>query len=99
VKDLKKNHRICKKGHHYYKRTDCPACPVCEQEQKPEEGFLSLIVAPARRALESAGIKTLEELSRHSEKEILTLHGMGPSTIPKLRKALALRDFKFRKQE
>jgi hypothetical protein len=30
----------------------------------------------------------LEELANWTEKEILNLHGMGPGTIPKLKKAL-----------
>ncbi len=62
---------------------------MCEQERKPESGFLSEPVAPARRALENAGITTLEVLSAYTEKQILTLHGMGPSSIPKLREALS----------
>lgn len=44
--------------------------------------------APARRALEHRGIQTVEELSKYSEKEILKLHGMGPASLPKLRKVL-----------
>ena len=90
--------RTCKNGHQYYKSSDCPVCPICEQERKPEEGFLSLIAAPARRALERAGITTLTQLSSRSEAEILKLHGMGPGSIPKLRKALASKKMSFRKQ-
>ena len=80
--------RICSKGHRFYKSSDCPVCPFCEGEKKPATGFLSIISAPARRALEGAGINTLTKLSKYSEKELLKLHGMGPSTIPKLKKAL-----------
>jgi len=97
MKVVKRNRRVCNAGHVYYKSTDCPTCPVCEQQRKPELGFFSLIAAPARRALESAGIKTLNQLSLHSEKEILSLHGMGPSTISKLRKALASKGYDFKK--
>jgi hypothetical protein len=93
---LKVNLRICKKGHKYYKSSDCPTCPVCELERKPRLGFLSLIAAPARRALEGAGIKTLADLSLRSESEILKLHGMGPGSIPKLRKALKSEGYSFR---
>jgi DNA-directed RNA polymerase alpha subunit len=57
-------------------------------KRKPETGFLSKLGAPARRALEREGINTLTKLSKYSESEILKLHGMGPSTIPKLKKAL-----------
>jgi predicted RecB family nuclease len=89
--------RTCEKGHQYYKSSDCPTCPICEQERKPESGFLSLIGAPARRALEHVGIKTLKQLSKRTEVEILQLHGMGPSTIVKLRKALEAENLSFRR--
>jgi len=85
---MKGDLRICKNGHRYYKSSDCPTCPVCEDERKPDNGFLAVLAAPARRALESAGIKTLKQLSKRSETEILKLHGMGPGSLPKLRKAL-----------
>ncbi len=74
-----------------------PTCPACEEESKPDQGFLSFIPAPARWALEGVGIKTLVLLSRWTESEILTLHGIGPSTIPKLRRALASEGYAFRK--
>jgi len=89
--------RICSRGHAYYKSSDCPTCPICEQERKPENGFLSLLSAPARRALEREGIKNLEHLSQYTEAEILGLHGMGPSSIPKLRGALKKQGLSFRK--
>ena len=62
--------------------------PSLEKEKKPKTGFLSLLSSPARNALEHHGIQTIEELSKYSEKEILKLHGMGPTSMPKLRKAL-----------
>lgn len=64
-------------------------------KQKAQSRFLSEVVAPARRALENEGITTPEKLARYSEREILKLHGMGPSTIPKLRKALKEKGLKF----
>ncbi|KRF08117.1 hypothetical protein ASG89_16960 [Paenibacillus sp. Soil766] len=88
--------RICNKGHKYYKSTDCPTCPTCEQELKPESGFLSTLSAPARRALENNGITTLLELSNYSEAEILKYHGMGPGSLPKLRAALQTNGLSFR---
>ena len=80
--------RICSKGHEYYKSSDCPTCPTCEQERKPENGFLSQLSAPARRAIENNEITTLQQLSKFSEKEVLQFHGVGPSSIPKLKTAL-----------
>jgi predicted RecB family nuclease len=75
---IKKTLRICDKRHKYYKSSDCPTYPTCEKERKPENGFLSLLAAPARRALENKGLTTLQQLSKFSEEEILQLHGMGP---------------------
>ncbi|MBL7910416.1 MAG: RNA polymerase alpha subunit C-terminal domain-containing protein [Bacteroidia bacterium] len=94
----KKQLRTCSKGHTYYKSSDCPTCPICEEERKPENGFLSLLAAPARRALENAGIKTLAQLSKYSEAEILELHGMGPGSLPKLRAALKAKKLAFSKK-
>jgi len=91
------NLRVCSNGHQYYKSSDCPTCPVCERERKPQDSFLSLLFAPARRALERNGIKTLDQLSKFSEKEISELHGMGQSSIPKLREALQTQGLSFKK--
>ena len=85
---IKKTLRICDTGHGFHKSSNCPTCPTCEKERKPENGFLSSLAAPARRALENKGITTLQQLSKFSEKEILQLHGMGPGSIPKLRSSL-----------
>lgn len=94
-----KNLRTCSKGHKYYKSSDCPTCPVCENKRKPSDGFLSSLPAPARRALENKGITTLKKLASYTEKEILALHGFGPSSLPKLKKTLtaAGRAFKSKK--
>ncbi|MBL7919562.1 MAG: RNA polymerase alpha subunit C-terminal domain-containing protein [Bacteroidia bacterium] len=94
----KKELRTCPNGHTYYKSSDCPTCPVCENERKPQDSFLSLLSAPARRALENKGIKTLKQLSDYSEQEILELHGMGPGSLPKLRTALKAQKLSFRKK-
>jgi predicted RecB family nuclease len=93
----KKTLKTCKNGHQFYKSSDCPTCPICENERKPKDNFLSLIGAPARRALENKGIKTVDQLSKYTEEEILSLHGMGPSSIPKLKKALAENGLSFKK--
>jgi len=90
--------RICSKGHKFYKTSDCPTCPICEKEKKPGTGFLSILGSPARRALEREGIATLLKLSKYSEEELLTLHGIGPRTLPKLRNALREKGLSFRKK-
>jgi hypothetical protein len=89
--------RTCKNGHQFYKSSDCPTCPLCEEDRKPTEGFLSQLVAPARRALENKGITTLEKLSKYSEAEVLSLLGIGQSTLPKLHELLKERGMKFKK--
>jgi predicted RecB family nuclease len=93
---IPKQQKKCPNGHLFYKSTDCPTCPVCEQERKPESGFLATLAAPARRALENAGILTIKQLAKHSRKEILALHGMGPGSIPRLQKALTTNGLSFR---
>lgn len=92
-----KHLKICSNGHRFYKSSDCPVCPICENERKPANGFLSILSAPARRALEGQGITTLKQLSKFSEKDILQLHGIGKTTIPKLQRALAAAGLAFKK--
>lgn len=95
-KQKAKSKRVCRKGHTYYKSTDCPTCPVCERERAPKTGFLSALAAPARRALENKNIKTLKQLAGFTETEILALHGMGKSSLPKLRNALKKEGLRFK---
>jgi predicted RecB family nuclease len=87
--------RICERKHKYHKSSDCPTCPICEAERKPQSGFLSLLAAPARRALENNEVLTLEELAKRTEKEILEFHGIGKSALPLLRKALSEQGLTF----
>ncbi len=51
--------------------------------------------APAQRALEGAGIFTLEQLSHFSVAHIGKLHGMGPKAIGILRQTLAAKGLSF----
>jgi len=89
--------RTCENGHKYYKSSDCPSCPVCEAQRKPDSGFLSLLSSPARNALVHEGITSVEKLAGYSEKKILSIHGIGPASLPALRKALAGENRRFRK--
>lgn len=90
------NLRICNKGHKYYKSSDCPSCPTCEKERKPNSGFLSRLSSPARNALIHEGITTLEQLSNFSEKEILKFHGIGPASLPTLKASLEEKGLSFK---
>lgn len=88
--------KTCSKGHQFYKSSDCPVCPICEKENKPESGFLASLSAPARRALATKNIKSLADLSQFSEADLLKLHGFGPGSLPKLRQLLADAQLKFK---
>ena len=57
---------------------------------------LPKIAAPAQRALQSAGITTLTQLTKTSEAELLQLHGMGKNALEKLREALQAEGLSFR---
>ncbi len=92
----KPTRRTCPKGHTFMKSTDCPTCPKCEAEKAKAGFFVEGLSAPARRALLGASIDSLKKLARHSEKDILALHGMGPSALPKLRAALTAASLAFK---
>jgi hypothetical protein len=47
------------------------------------------LAAPARRALESAGLESLEDVARFPRDELSALHGMGPKALRLLDDALA----------
>ena len=92
-----KNRRTCPEGHVFFKTSDCNSCPVCEEQRRPPEGFLSLLSAPARRALEQKGISTPEGLAAFTQQEILSLHGIGPASIPLLKATLESHGLDFQK--
>ena len=87
--------RSCEKGHRYNKSSDCPTCPQCEKERKPESGFLSDFSAPARRALENHNITSIAELSNFTENEIRKFHGIGNKAVSK-KNALHFKGFGFK---
>ena len=57
---------------------------------------LPKISKPADRALQAAGLRTLQQLARKREDEIANLHGVGPKVMRLLREALADRGLRFR---
>ncbi|MDP3469631.1 MAG: DUF1801 domain-containing protein [Daejeonella sp.] len=67
-----------------------------KKNSKSIDGFPDSLGAPAKRALESNGIKILKQLSEYREAEILKFHGMGPSSLPKLREALLAVNLSFK---
>jgi hypothetical protein len=64
-----------------------------------EEDFLSKIGAPARRVFELHGLTTLEKVSKRSEKELLSLHGVGPKAIRLLQPFLKARGLNLAEDE
>lgn len=93
----KRKVQVCEAGHRFYKASDCLTCPKCEEARKPTDGFLATLSAPARRALEREGISTLKQLASRSEDQLLALHGLGPSSIPTLRRALSAAGLNFKR--
>ena len=87
--------KICGAGHKFYKSSDCPVCPICEQARRVD-GFLATLAGPARRALENKGINTVKQLAAYSQKEIMALHGIGPASLPRLKAALDSEGMKFK---
>lgn len=64
--------------------------------KKPDESFFVKISAPAERALKNIGINSALNLSKFTRKEIMQLHGMGPSTLPKLDEVLRQNSLTFK---
>lgn len=65
------------------------------ESKKPTTPFSSLS-APAQRALKNTGITTLKQLSKFTEPEVLALHGIGKTAIPKLTEAMQKTGLKFK---
>lgn len=46
------------------------------------------LAEPAHRALTQAGYSSLEDVAEATEADLLALHGMGPTALARLRRAL-----------
>jgi hypothetical protein len=88
--------RTCPNGHKYWKSTDCPTCPRCEELRFGSEHFIPSLSAPAKRALEAAGITSIKDLARRREADVMKLHGMGPASLPRMKDALKTAGLKFK---
>ncbi len=97
--EAKKVLRTCKNGHQFYKTSDCPTCPICEAQKKPAAEWMANFAAPARRAFENAGIKTLKQFAKYTEQEVADLHGMGPGSISKLKPLLKWNNIEFKRSK
>ena len=94
-----KNRKQCPEGHVFYKSSDCPVCPVCEQKRKPASEWMNGLSAPARRALENKGLTSLKKLAGYTEKQLTGLHGIGPASLPVLKRALAKAGLDFKQNQ
>lgn len=56
---------------------------------------LPKISAPAKRALDSIGVTTLEQLRSHTQREVMDLHGMGKNAMAKLEEAMKVAGLDF----
>ena len=53
-----------------------------------ESPFPKGVARPAQRALASLGIYRLEDVTTVTERELLALHGMGPTAVEAIKAAL-----------
>jgi len=91
---------MCSRGHVFKKSSDCPVCPKCWSgyyKKRLGAGLPSDLGAPALRALLNQKIDTLTKVAKHTEAYILSLHGLGPSAIPKLQRELKKQGLAFKK--
>lgn len=68
-------------------------------KQNLEKAVFSDLSAPAQRALKNKGINTPQQLSTFTKEEISDLHGIGPSSFPKLERWLELFGLTFLKKK
>ncbi len=54
------------------------------------------LAAPARRALINAKLIKITDLKKISEKNLMTLHGMGPSSLPIIKREMKKFKIKFK---
>jgi hypothetical protein len=53
------------------------------------------LAAPARRALINAKLIKITDLKKITEKQLMALHGMGPSSLPIIKREMKKLKFKF----
>ena len=60
-------------------------------DDQPASDLPDGLASPARRALATAGVQRLEQLTRFSKDEVMQWHGIGPNALNQLREALEAR--------
>lgn len=61
-----------------------------------EAAFPKGVSGPALRALHSAGVRSMNDLTKWTEADLAELHGMGPKALGILRTALEATGRRFR---
>jgi len=92
--------RKCSRGHEYVKSKELPVCPLCwigYYRRKAGSDFPEDLAAPALRALLTAKLIKLADLSKVTEKEVADLHGMGPKALGELKKVMKKQKLSFKK--
>ena len=89
------------------KTSDDSCCPltsnprlriaVDSQIASIKDRFPKGVAQPALRALFRAGFKKLEELTKISQEELLSMHGVGPKAVRSIREGLVAKGLDFRK--
>lgn len=54
------------------------------------------LAAPARRALDAAGIRRIADLGRWREADLAEMHGLGPAALRRIANAMATHRVRFR---
>ncbi len=72
---------ICEKGHRFERSGSCTVCPICDKENAPQDAFLSVLSAPARRAFVAHNVLTLSDYLKYTREEVLSWHGVGPKAL------------------
>ena len=58
--------------------------------------FLNKLSNPAKNSLLHEGINDFDKLSALTEKELLSIHGIGPKSLPVVRECLAQEGLKLK---
>ena len=70
--------------------------PPTDATHPNRAAFPAGMSGPALRALHTAGVRSLDDLTRWTERDLAALHGMGPKGVRVLREALAASGRGFR---
>jgi hypothetical protein len=60
------------------------------------ESDLPKLAAPAQRALAAAGVRRLQDLTKFTETEVKSWHGIGSNALDQLRRAMKEQGMSFR---